>query len=112
VSDTEDFLITQGDSFIHEFTWVHEGAPQDLTGLTGTAQIRVRHNSSTTLASFTVTPVDAEAGIFTVGLSDSQTRALPVGHESCVYDVQFTGGSFGTITPVTGAITVQRDVTR
>lgn len=112
MSASQDFVIVQGDSFIHEFTWVHDGGPQSLADMVGTAQIRVRHNSAASLASFDVTPVDEPGGVFTIGLSTSQTRALPVGHESCVYDVQFTGSEFGTITVVDGAITVKRDVTR
>lgn len=112
MTSAQDFYVVQGDSFLHEFTWTQGGVPVSLTGLTGAAQIRVRHSSANPIVSFTVATVNAGGGVFTVGLSPNQTRALPVGHESCVYDVQFTGGAFGTITVVAGAINVSRDVTR
>lgn len=107
----EDLPVYAGDVFSHTFTWLYEGEPQSLVGLSSLAQVRVKPDSDSVLATMTVTKDDEAGGVFTISMTKEQTRALPIGRFSCHYDVQFTNSGEPT-TPVMGRFSVKQDVSR
>lgn len=80
----------------------------DLTGSTGSAQIR-KHYTSSNAVSFSVT-IDANNGIVTLGLSANQTGAMTAGRY--VYDVEMTDSANVVSRILEGIVTVTPQATR
>lgn len=99
--------IYRGDSYEHEFQWLHDDVPVPLASWTGVAKIKDRLDG-VVLATVTVTKTDAVNGWFTVTLTGAQTSALTI--TTGVWDVQFTHTDTRVVTPVSGAVVVSRDV--
>lgn len=115
VPATYNITIYQGDDFelpvrLRE---ADTNAYQDLTGRTGRAQIRPSKDSTTILASFTVTILDQTLarGSFLLTLTPTQTAALPL--TGGVWDVELRNADASWVrTPLAGAVTVLAEVTR
>lgn len=109
-----DIEIIRGDDYAHLLTFVDENHdPIDLTGYTGSAQIR-RHPATTGTpeATFTVTfPAPATNGEVLLTLSDTLTAGLPAVKCTYSWDLQLVTSSGQTITPVGGGVKILQDVT-
>lgn len=107
--------VYRGDSFDEAFRLRDEDPTQlfTLTGMTGTAQIRMFRASEAIAATLTVTLMDqAEVpGGFVISMTPAVTASLTEG--SYVWDVQFANAG-GTVveTHITGPVSVTGDVTR
>ncbi len=114
-----DLLIRQGATFDAQVTLTNpDGTPVDLTGATLRAQIRRKALDTALLVAFTITVIDAVGGIFTFGLTASQTAALPAAEDPAgiasraVWDMELQDAA-GRVTPVYwGTVTIHREVTR
>lgn len=103
-----DLKIVSGDSFTRTIRLQEQGgAPIDLTGLTGRAQIRDRPKGKL-LAEFTVDIPTPTNGEVTFSLDTTQTRDLP---GKGVWDLELDGGPTNTHTIVSGEVCVLPDVT-
>jgi hypothetical protein len=111
IPDVQDLTLYADDDYAHEFTWEHDGQAQPLTGLAGVCQIKRKPDSAVPLVTQPVLVVDSQGGVFRVTLTKEQTAALPIGRNTCVYDIQFDGPS-GRSTPVRGKVSIKKDVTR
>lgn len=80
----------------------------DLTGYTGSAQIR-KHYSSANAVNFAVT-ISPESGDLTLSLTPAQTNAMVPGRY--VYDVEITNSQNITSRVVEGLVTITPSVTR
>jgi hypothetical protein len=105
-----DFEIYRGDDWSEDFKISQPGltTPQNLTGWTGSAQVKADATASSADATMTVAfASDRSTGIITLGLvADS----LPVG--AFKYDVQLVNAASKKQTYIYGTITVRQDVTR
>jgi hypothetical protein len=113
VAGPDDLDITQGDSYEHEYTWVEDGLPVDLTGWTPRATIK---RFTTDVDELLVPNVDKDddesTGIFVLTIDPTDTALLPAGTPSGSYDIQFTHSDGRVKTPVIGAVYVTRDVSQ
>ncbi len=100
IGDTETVTVTLQDK---------DGVPVNITGRSYSAQIREKPKSSTVLATFTGSIINAAAGKFSVTLSASNSANLQPAN--AVWDLQETYGSVVT-TLISGTVTITRDVTR
>ena len=80
----------------------------DLTGYSGTAQMR-KHYTSVTSYSFTVT-VYSQTGEVTLGLSANTTNSITPGRY--VYDCELLDGNGKTSRLIEGIVTITPQVTR
>lgn len=104
-----NLIIDQGTTYSTTVDVADEDdLPIDLTGYTGTAQIR-KHYSSSNSTPFTV-HVDGPDGTVRLSLTSAQTRALAAGRY--VYDVELTNSSNVISRIVEGIVTVTPQVTR
>jgi hypothetical protein len=100
IGDTETVTVTLQDK---------DGVPINISGRTYTAQIRESAKSSTVLAEFTGSIINAASGKFSVTLSATNSSNLQPAN--AVWDLQETYGSIVT-TLISGTATISRDVTR
>jgi hypothetical protein len=93
-------------------TITEEGAPKNLTGYSGRAQIRSTHTASSVAASFTCTIVGAAtAGVMKLALLAATTTAMAPG--VYVYDLEiFTGSDAVVKRLIEGTVTLSPEVTR
>ncbi len=100
-----DLNVYQGDSFTVTMDFNF-----DATLWTAKAQIRAVPASPVALAYFTITTVDATAGLFTLSLTADQTTRLPV---KSFWDLQFTSNSDPTNikTFIRGVVFSERQIT-
>jgi hypothetical protein len=104
-----NLIIDQGTTFSTSVDVTDENdLPIDLTGYTGTAQIR-KHYSSSNSTPFAV-GIDGPDGTVTLNLTAAQTGALTAGRY--VYDVELTNSSNVISRIVEGIVTVTPQVTR
>lgn len=80
----------------------------DLTGYSGTAQMR-KHYTSVTFYSFTVT-IYPQTGEVTLGLSANTTNSITPGRY--VYDCELLDGNGKTSRLIEGIVTITPQVTR
>lgn len=105
-----NLIIDQGSSFNTTLNVVNsEGAPFNLTGYTGAAQMRKTYTSSTAY-DFTVAIGDALGGALVVSMSSTTTASIPAGRY--VYDVEITDAAGAVTRVVQGLVTVSPEVTR
>ena len=103
--------IRRGDTYTHTVTEYDDaGVLSDLTGNTFLIQIRPDSESSTVVATFTVTLIDAVNGSWEFSLTPIQTAALPIG--LYFYDVQRTYSDGSVHTRFEGEAEVEADVSR
>jgi hypothetical protein len=104
-----NLIIDQGSTYSTSIDIMDDNeVPINLTGYTGTAQIR-KHYSSSNSTPFAVA-IDANDGVLTLGLTATQTGALKAGRY--VYDVELTNTSNVVSRIVEGIVTVTPQVTR
>jgi hypothetical protein len=104
-----NLIIDQGTTYSTTIDIIDDNdMPIDLTGYTGSAQLR-KHYSSSNSTSFAVS-VDASSGILALSLTAAQTGALAAGRY--VYDVELTNASNVVSRIVEGIVTVTPQVTR
>jgi hypothetical protein len=103
-----NLVIDQGATFSTDLTLTDEnGDMLILNGYTSNSQIRKWYTSSTSVPF--ATTVNADVGVITLSLTDTQTSLLTAGRY--VYDVEISDGS--TVSRVVeGIITVTPNVTR
>lgn len=105
-----EIYIDQGATFTKTFTVKDSsGDVVDLTGYTGSAQIR-KTTSSTDYTAFTVTFTDRTNGLVTISLTNTQTSALE--GTTYYYDVELTDGSNTVYRLSQGYAYVQPEVTQ
>lgn len=98
----------RGDTFELACTLENEGNAVDITNFTITSQIR--GSDDTLLQALTVTKTDAEAGVFTLGATATQTEAWdPAIYEA---DIEFIEGGGEVNSSQTFTIAVIKDITR
>jgi hypothetical protein len=104
-----NLIIDQGSTYSTVIDVTDDNdVPIDLTGYTGSAQIRKHYSSSNSVAfSVSVSPND---GGVVLNLSSTQTSALRAGRY--VYDVELTNTSNVVSRIVEGIVTVTPQVTR
>lgn len=99
-----DIIIEQGATFVLPMTikdWSCQ--PFNLTGWFGRGQVRKTHRSTTIVAHFAVTIVDALNGCLEAVLTDEQTRDIPTGETTTeqrskyVYDIEIEKASTGEV---------------
>ena len=104
-----NLIIDQGTTYSTSIDITDDNdMPVDLTGYTGSAQIR-KHYSSSNSTPFAVS-IDAADGVVSLGLTSTQTGALTAGR--FVYDVELTNTSGVVSRIVEGIVTVTPQVTR
>jgi DUF4097 and DUF4098 domain-containing protein YvlB len=104
-----NIIIDQGTDFSIDIELTNDnGDVIDLTGFTGSAQMR-KHYSSSNSQSFSVS-LGGAAGTVTLQLNHAQTRVLTPGRY--VYDVEVASSSNVVSRIVEGIATVTPEVTR
>ena len=106
-----NILIDQGTDFSTTLTVTDDdGSAIDLTGFTGSAQLR-KHYTSTTSTNFTVSfESPRSTGKVTISLSRAVTANLESGRY--VYDVEITNAANNRSRLVEGIVTITPEVTR
>jgi hypothetical protein len=103
--------IRRGDTYTHTVTEYDDaGVLSNLTDNTFLIQIRPDSESSTVVATFTVTLLDPANGSWEFSLTATQTAALPVG--LYYYDVQRTYSDGTVHTRFEGEAEVEADISR
>lgn len=104
-----NLIIDQGTTYSTSIDIADDNdMPIDLTGYTGSAQIR-KHYSSSNSTPFSVS-IDSADGVVTLSLTSTQTRSLTAGRY--VYDVELTNTSNVVSRIVEGIVTITPQVTR
>lgn len=108
-----DIEITRGDDYYHLLTFLDANRdPIDLTGFTGEAHVRRSPGSSgAPEATFVVTIDDPETGQVLLELDSTQTEALVPTKCGYYWDLELTTAVDQVITPVTGKVKIDQDVT-
>jgi len=106
-----NIVIDQGSDFSSTITVTDSAdAAVDLTGYTGSGQIR-KHYTSNTKTDFTVSfGTPRNEGKVTISLNRTQTSALEAGRY--VYDVEITNSANTRSRLVEGIVTITPEVTR
>ena len=106
-----NIVIDQGADFSTTITVTDEaGSAVDITGYTGSGQIR-KHYTSSTATDFDITfDVPRSEGKVTIGLGRTVTANLEAGRY--VYDVEITSSANTRSRLVEGIVTVTPEVTR
>jgi hypothetical protein len=113
--------VEQGASFALDITYADSaGDAIDLTGYSGRGQIRLTAQTGTTLASFTVTVTDAEAGEVSVTLPASAlsgnaaiTGTTHDDYTEAVYDIElYTAADANVIRLLHGPCRISPEVTK
>lgn len=114
-----DIYIEQGADFLLEITLQNnDGTAVDLTGYTGSGQIRKTAGDGTVLANLLVTFTDRSAGKFTVSLTASATSAITAnGHfyktvDTYAYDIELTDSEGKVSRIMNGYVKFSPEVTR
>lgn len=103
--------IRRGDTYTHTVTEYDDaGVLSNLAGNTFLIQIRSDSESSTVIATFTTTIINAANGAWQFSLTATQTAALAVG--SYYYDVQRTYSDGSVHTRFEGEAEVEADISR
>lgn len=102
-----DLAIYRGDTFAHEFQWLHDGQPMNLSDWTPLATMRTRADGPL-LATFEVVKIAPASGVFRISLMPAQTAELP--HIRGHWDVQFTHADGRVVTPDSGRAIVTLDI--
>lgn len=104
-----NLIIDQGSTYSTVIDITDDNdAPIDLTGYTGSAQLR-KHYSSSNSTPFTVSISPSDGGV-SLSLTSTQTSALRAGRY--VYDVELTNASNVVSRIVEGIVTITPQVTR
>lgn len=104
-----NITVNSGDNFYRDFYLDNvDGTPLDLTGYTGSSQIRKHPESTNATATFTLSFVDRTGGRIRLSLSPSTTKDLKAGRY--VYDVLFTDASNKKSIVVEGNILVSSEM--
>jgi hypothetical protein len=104
-----NLIIDQGSTYSTVIDVTDDNdVPIDLTGYSGSAQIR-KHYSSSNSVHFSVGIIPTDGGVV-LSLSSTQTSALRAGRY--VYDVELTNSSNVVSRIVEGIVTVTPQVTR
>lgn len=117
---TVNLVLTQGDDWIKTFRIGSRPDPEsaveywDLTGWTGSSQIRKKATSADVLATLTVEigpdqDVAETAGYITVTLTATASAGLPA---ACRWDLELTDPDGHKRTYFAGTVTASREVTR
>lgn len=81
---SKNIEINIGSDWSIECEWSDEGGAIDITGADITAEITHLHDADDVILSPTVTIDNAVEGLFTVSLSDAETKAVPEGLTSAL----------------------------
>lgn len=104
-----NLLIDQGSTYSTTLSLTTEtDEAMDLTGYSGSAQMRKHYTSSNSTA-FSI-DLNSTAGTVTLSMSANTTANLVAGRY--VYDVEITSGSGNVTRVVEGIVTVTPNVTR
>ena len=109
MANSQDIFIDQGADFSAQVTVKKDGLDFDLTGYTFEAQIRKTMNTSTAIASFTVTINSENNNVVDLFLTSTQTASLD--SKRYVYDLEATKNG-NVYRLIQGHITVSPNVTR
>jgi hypothetical protein len=119
-----NFFIEQGATFKSEMIFKDEdGNLTDLTGYTYEGQIRLKYDSSSPVATFTITVANqlTDRGKITISMSPAVTGAIPCDPSTSsdarpitryVYDVECTKPSGDVDRILQGIVSVSPNVTR
>ena len=103
--------IRRGDTYTHVVTeYDDDGTLSNLTGNTFLIQIREDSESTSVVATFTTTIINAALGTWQFSLTATQTAALAVG--VYFYDVQRTYADSSVHTRFEGEAEVEADISR
>jgi len=103
--------VDQGATFAKNLTVTTNGTTAyDISALTLRAQMRTSYASSTLTAEFTTALVTATSGIYSLTLSDTQTKAISSGRY--VYDVMLTLADSTVEVVHSGIVTVNPRATK
>jgi hypothetical protein len=106
-----DILVYRGDSGRFRITVTDNETPPnpiDISGMTWDADIRLKRNDTTVIASFTIVRVLGETNSIDVVLTKENAALLP---KKSYYDVEMSDGTSVT-TLVYGQINATEDVSR
>ena len=110
MASISNIFIDQGATFTTTVTVTDANdSAVNLSGYSVAAQIRKRHQSTSSVA-FTASVSDASSGEITISLTPTQTTALEQGRY--VYDVLITASGGTKTRVVEGQVTVNPSVTR
>ena len=106
-----NLVIDQGVDFTQTFNLENStsNAASDLTGYTGSAQLR-KHSSSSKSYSFTVSFPDRSSGVVKLALTDTTTKRIKPGRY--IYDLILTDSTGNKERVVEGSALVREGVTR
>lgn len=115
-----DLLIRQGATFGPTTATLRnpDTSAVNLTGATIRGQIRRQALDADVVKAFTCTITNAAGGVFTFGLSDADTAAIPAGEgllerqSRYVYDIEMLDSAGRVLPLMYGDVTVLREVTR
>jgi hypothetical protein len=103
--------IRRGDTYVHSVVeYNDDGTFSNLTGNTFLIQMRTDSESSSVVATFTTTIVNAVNGAWEFSLTATQTAAIPLG--VYYYDVQRTYADGSIHTRFQGEAEVEADISR
>jgi hypothetical protein len=106
-----NLTIEQGSDFAIQLTLSEEGAPKNLTGYSGRAQMRAKKTDASPAASFTVDVLDATLGILKMTMSNATTTNVAPG--LYFYDLELHTALDGVVSRLLeGQVTVTAEVTR
>ena len=104
-----NITVNSGDNFYRDFYLDNaDGTPLDLTGYTGSSQIRKHPESTNATATFTLSFVDRTNGRIRLALSPSTTKDIKAGRY--VYDILFTDASNNKSIVVEGNVLVRPEM--
>ena len=109
LKETYGLLIERGSSFALQVAFTDSGTPVDLTSATITAQIR--NSANDLLGTFTCTKLNAAQGLINIGLTATQTAAIPA-VKTAFYDVKIDFGGGNVKRWLSGTVQVVDTVTQ
>lgn len=106
------FHLKKGETFYKTISIEDEnGDPVDLSSVTFSSAIKPEYNQSS-VASFTIVPIDLVNGEFGIKLTSTTTNNIPLNtfRKSFVFDIDFTFGNGDKFTWLNGYLVITRHV--
>lgn len=116
-----DFVIEQGATFSRQVTWENQdGTAVNLTGYSIAGKIRRKTSDQVAVIDLTCAITNANDGIFTFSLTNTQTASLPVAtgptaekeYLKCVYDIEATSSGGAVYRILEGIVYISPEVTK
>lgn len=106
-----NITIEQGTTFLLTITLQDgQGVPVDITGATISGMGRLRYGADDPLFTFTCVATNPAQGVFTIGLTDTQTAALDF--ERGVYDIEIAYPSGTKSRLIQGNVILSKEATK